>query len=204
MSALLEMLEGYERGLDGRNAAGITVGTLLLPDAGEENEIAEQLLSLAKKQEIPVRFVGKGDIINAGDMTVRILAPQRGSAYENGNASSVVAEVSVGSFKALFTGDVEGTGEKALLQEGSLGDVDVLKAAHHGSKNSTPELFLEMTKPEIAVISCGENNSYGHPHAQLLKRLDESGSLAARTDLLGAITVKVTDDGYTVTGHLKP
>ena len=61
-----------------------------------------------------------------------------------------------------------------------------------------------MTKPEIAVISCGENNSYGHPHAQLLKRLDESGSLAARTDLLGAITVKVTDDGYTVTGHLKP
>ncbi|WP_296835251.1 DNA internalization-related competence protein ComEC/Rec2 [Marvinbryantia sp.] len=204
VSALLEMLEGYERGLDGRNAAGITVGTLLLPDAGEENEIAEQLLSLAKKQEIPVRFVGKGDIINAGDMTVRILAPQRGSAYENGNASSVVAEVSVGSFKALFTGDVEGTGEKALLQEGSLGDVDVLKAAHHGSKNSTPELFLEMTKPEIAVISCGENNSYGHPHAQLLKRLDESGSLAARTDLLGAITVKVTDDGYTVTGHLKP
>lgn len=204
VSALLEVLEGYERGLGGRNAAGITVGGLLLPNAAEASEMKEQLLALAEKQEIPVRFVAKGDTIHAGEMTVRILSPQRESIYENSNAASVVAEVSVGTFRALFTGDVEGTGEAQLLQEGLLRDVDVLKAAHHGSKNSTPLLFLEQTKPELTVISCGEGNSYGHPHGELLARLAESNSRVARTDQQGAVTVGVSDGSYTVTGHLSP
>lgn len=201
VSALLEVLEGYERGLDGRNAAGITVGTLLLPDTAV-TETGEQLLALAEKQNIPVRFVGKGDTVNAGEMTVRILSPQRECVYENSNAASVVAEVSFGSFRALFTGDVEGSGETQLLQEGLLRDVDVLKAAHHGSKNSTPMLFLEQVKPELTVISCGEDNSYGHPHGELFARLAESNSRAVRTDQQGAVTVEVSDGGYTVSGHL--
>lgn len=202
VSALLEVLEGYERSLDGRNAAGITVGTLLLPDLVEIPELAQKLLVLAREQEITVRFVGRGDLISAGKMTMRILSPQREDVYENSNAASVVAEVQYGSFRALFTGDVEGTGEKQLLQEGLLRDVDVLKAAHHGSKNSTPLLLLEQTEPEITVISCGAGNSYGHPHEELLARLEAGGSFAVRTDLQGAVTVEVSDDGYTVSGHL--
>ncbi|SDF57873.1 DNA internalization-related competence protein ComEC/Rec2 [Marvinbryantia formatexigens] len=204
VSALLEILEGYERGLDGRNAAGITIGTLLLPEVDDTPELGQRLLALAEQQDIAVQFVGGGDVIRAGEMTVRVLAPQRGSVYENSNAASVVAAVEYGSFRALFTGDVEGTGEAQLLAEGLSGDVDVLKAAHHGSKNSTPMAFLAQTKPELTVISCGAGNSYGHPHKELLARLEESGSRVARTDLLGAVTVTVSGGGYTVTGHLSP
>lgn len=78
-----------------------------------------------------------------------------------------------GRFKALFTGDIEGEGENELFVElKERGEkYDVLKVAHHGSKNSTKEEFLEVISPKASVISCGKDNSYGHPHKELLKRL---------------------------------
>ena len=67
----------------------------------------------------------------------------------------------------------------------------MLKVAHHGSMYTTDEEFLNMIKPEIAVISCGRNNRYGHPHDQLLKRLDDVGTKVLRTDKSGAISINV-------------
>lgn len=198
ISGLLAVLRSYVRAMDGRNAAGLSVGTILLPEANLQtpSEGIAQIEDLARKLGIAVRFVKKGTTIQDGEMTVRILSPDETIRYEDTNAASAVAQISYGKFSALLTGDVQGEGEKALIESGLLKDVDVLKTAHHGSRNSTPAEFLELVRPELAVISCGRDNSYGHPHEELLRRLAGCGCEITRTDLQGAVTVRVTRDGY--------
>lgn len=205
ISGLLQILRSYEPGADLGNHAGITVREILLPCAGEGSEAELELRALAAELGIPVRNVGKGDLVTDGRMTVKLLSPARGASYENSNAASAVAQIRYRSFCALMTGDVEGAGEEALLEDGLLEDVDVLKAAHHGSMHSTPLEFLRRVAPEVTVISCKTGNSYGHPHAELLKRLEECESRVARTDLQGAVEVLVPENGagYTVTGYIK-
>ena len=93
----------------------------------------------------------------------------------------------------LLTGDVEGEGERALigeLRERGIGAVTVLKTAHHGSRNATSREFLAQVKPQIAVISCGRNNRYGHPHEELLERLRGGGTNVYLTPESGAVTVR--------------
>ena len=99
----------------------------------------------------------------------------------------------------LFTGDVEGTGEERLISSGLLQDYDVLKAAHHGSKNSGTEEFLRITEPEYVVISAGVDNRYGHPHAETLQRLDDAGCTVCSTQDNGAVMIR--SDGRNMTIH---
>ena len=76
----------------------------------------------------------------------------------------------------------------------SLEETDILKVAHHGSKNSTSEDFLRITKPKIAIISCGKANRYGHPHKEVLERLKAGGSQIRRTDEEGALIFSEEQD----------
>ena len=104
----------------------------------------------------------------------------------------------------LFTGDVEGEGEERLnkaLKDEKISDIDVLKVAHHGSKNSTSELFLQTVNPRVSIISCGENNRYGHPHKETLLRLDNSGSKVLVTKDCGAVSLQVTGKIFNVTKY---
>ena len=98
-----------------------------------------------------------------------------------------------GEFSALFTGDIGTNQEELLRQRGLLEEIDVLKAAHHGSKNSSCESFLQDTSPELTIISCGKDNLYGHPHAETLERLESARSDVRLTWEQGQITV--TDAG---------
>lgn len=97
----------------------------------------------------------------------------------------------------LLTGDIEGKGEAALTDKLARGYADtsweVLKAAHHGSKNSTGEEFLKIVKPQYAVISAGRENRYGHPHPETLERLKEAGACICSTQNLGAVTIQVVE-----------
>ncbi len=77
-----------------------------------------------------------------------------------------------------------------------------MKVAHHGSRNSTGERFLELAEPSVGVISCGKNSVYGHPHRELLERLEGAGCAIYRTDLDGAVTVKTDGKKYAVSGYL--
>lgn len=206
ISGLLEILEGYVPGLLGNNAAGITIGTIVLPIREEISEQQQKICELAQKNGIFVRFVQKGDILRENELTIRILSPQTGAAYENENAASMVAAVSYQGFRALLTGDVEGEAENALLSNGQEKEnlrADVLKAAHHGSRGSSSAAFLECARPEIICVSSGEDNRYGHPHTEFLERAAKTGSRIVRTDVCGAVTVTVKDGKYRVQTYLQ-
>lgn len=112
------------------------------------------------------------------------------------NDASVVLQLSAYGTTVLFTGDIEQAGEEELLQRG-LSAVDIVKVAHHGSKTSTSAPFLAAARPKIAVISAGEQNSYGHPAYDVIARLEQAGSSIMRTDRNGAITLVISSAGYT-------
>lgn len=108
------------------------------------------------------------------------------------NALSIVTLLQVGQVQFLLTGDLDAAGEQALIDRGLIGDVEVLKVGHHGSKTSTSESFLAVTRPEIAVISVGKNNSYRHPSPQVEAKLSQFGAKILRTDEQGEVVI-VTD-----------
>lgn len=109
------------------------------------------------------------------------------------NDRSIVVLLHIGQVSLLLTGDVEEPSELAMVRANLINEVDILKVAHHGSKTSTSQAFLDRARPEIAVISSGENNSYGHPSPEVLERLTESGALVLRTDQRG--TIAIVSDG---------
>lgn len=234
---------------------GVAIKNLVLPDLGAKSREGtyEELEALAKEQDIALRYLKKGDTLRHGKLRLTCLHPERGAEQES-NAASVVLYLEYGNFTALFTGDLEGSGEEKVrsLLEGSSGEemrsllegsggeemqglpqgsgeeevrsllegsggeemrslpqgsggermqglpeeresertgVTVLKVAHHGSKYSTKESFLEIVSPKIALISAGRDNSYGHPHAELLERLERCGSGVYITFETGAVTI---------------
>ena len=132
-------------------------------------------------------------------MKISCLGPQvtegRGS-----NENSMILSLEYGAFSMLFTGDTEGKGETELIRfleeqrrQGKDTEYTVLKTAHHGAGGSTPTAFLEQVRPTAALISVGIENSYGHPHPDTLKRLQQVGCLIYRTDEGGAI--QITSNG---------
>jgi competence protein ComEC len=157
-----------------------------------ESDLVE-LVDLAQKNKIDVVYIKKGDTIIDDKVNITCLHPDKSFRTASVNAYSTVLEFSYGSFQGLFVGDLEGDGEEGLNH---LIHYDLLKVAHHGSKNSTSNGFLLKTQPKISVISCAKKNRYGHPHQELLERLDTAGSKIVITSNCGAITVKT--DGKTI------
>ena len=102
----------------------------------------------------------------------------------------LVLKLVFGESSMLFTGDISQGIEKNLYNV----KADILKVAHHGSKDSTPEAFLEVIQPTLSVISCGERKVYGHPHEEALYRLAAVGSKVMTTAGKGAIVIEVGDE----------
>lgn len=141
------------------------------------------------------------DIYSVGELEITILGPL--DTYTDKNNNSIVARVDYGDTSLLMTGDASKKSESALVaQYASSGKLrcDVLKVGHHGSDSSTSENFLAAVKPTMAIISCGKDNKYGHPKAEILERLEASNITVYRTDLVGSI-VLITD-GVTITYQL--
>lgn len=136
--------------------------------------------------------VEAGDSFTFGDLKIEILAPITES--DDYNEMSIVFSVTYKDATVLFTGDTTVPVEKQMLDAGNLPDVDVLKTAHHGSSTSSYPEFIAEISPEIAVISCGTNNSYGHPHRETIELFDESEIKYYRTDYSG--TIYYYGDGY--------
>ena len=134
------------------------------------------------------------ETFSLGGAVVTVLGPRRD--YDDTNNTSIVLRVDFGETSFLFTGDMERDAEADLLSDGCDVSCTVLKVGHHGSSTSTSYPFLRAAMPEYAVISVGEDNSYGHPHEETLSRLYDAGCTVYRTDRLG--TVVAVSDGTDV------
>ncbi len=108
---------------------------------------------------------------------------------EDTNNTSIVLKMIYGNISFLFTGDLEHDAETRLVETGADLRADVLKVGHHGSDTSSSYLFLRSVLPQIGIISCGKDNSYGHPHKEILERFDQAETKILRTDERGSITV---------------
>ena len=131
-------------------------------------------------------FTKAGDeYLLSDNVKLKVIYPSSG--FSGGNPGSLVILLDCCGTKMLFTGDIAFETEDALISKGLVSDVDILKVAHHGSRYSSGNSFLEKTRPEISVISAGKNNRYGHPSPYTLKRLENTGSRIYRTDRSGAV-----------------
>lgn len=141
-----------------------------------------------------------GNTYKLADAKFTIIAPN--DDYEDANNSSVGIILEHGKKKFIFTGDAEEDAEADIVSNKIKISADVYKVNHHGSKTSSSSAFLKAIDPEYAVISCGENNEYGHPHAQTLNSLRTMGVKLFRTDEQGSIVA--TSDGKTITWNTSP
>lgn len=182
ISGVREMLQNQ--------SLGVEIHRLVLPPEEYHDEKLKELAGTAQENGTKVVTIGAGqEIKEENELILSCLGPEEDLRIEPGNAASLVLSLSYGDFDMLLTGDVEGKGEEALVESGHLKKYDVLKAAHHGSRNSGLEQFLEIVQPSVALVSAGADNRYGHPHEETLKRLDAAGCSVYSTQDNGAITV---------------
>lgn len=165
----------------------LSIEKLVLPDWQDMSSFSE-VINLAERCGIDTYRIEKGGTVVDGELLLTCLHPGGEDYTDNLNEGSMVLRLDYHDFSMLFTGDLEGETESKIA--GNYGDVDILKVAHHGSRNSTSEQFLQEVKPEICLISCGEDNRYGHPHEELLERLEMAGTTIFQTSLHGAITIQ--------------
>lgn len=163
---------------------------------GQEEQQNDSLVALLDycedKDDITMIPFGKGARIDKKDFSMIALAPENGIDYPNNNESSMVLSVQVDEVTFLFTGDIEGNTEKNLLKNG-IETYDILKVGHHGSRTSSTQEFLDQIQPSFGIISCGQNNSYGHPHKDVVKRLEKDGVVLYNTSTDGAIILEIND-----------
>lgn len=159
----------------------------------------ENLIDMAKENKINIRIVKAGDTLKLDKYTsFKILWPDINLLQDNPlNNNSIVAKLQYKSFSMLFTGDIEALAEKQIVSKYKKDELqaNILKVAHHGSKTSSINEFVEKVRPQISVIGVGENNKFGHPNLQTLETLKNYGSKVYRTDLGGEITIKVNKKG---------
>lgn len=199
VSGIQEMLENQ--------LFGIRITSLVLPPQEYHDEKLTGLARTASRDGTRILVMQPGDEItsdgNGEKLVLACIGPGGDLGAEPGNETSLVLDLSYGDFDMLFTGDVEGEGEQNLIDSGVLKEYDVLKAAHHGSKNSGTEEFLGLTKPSYAVISAGVDNRYGHPHAETIRRLQEAGCRVCSTQDNGAITIRTDGKTMKIYGFIK-
>ncbi len=149
------------------------------------------LVARARSEGVRIREPRTEPAFPFSGATIKVLAPDPAyTAREPGNNDSLALRLTYGSRSFLLTGDLERPIENQLLAEGAIGHTDVLKVAHHGSRTSSTEAFLDAASPAIALISAGYENSFGHPHPDVLARLEALHTTVLRTDLGGLATAR--------------
>lgn len=178
ISGLLEVLE-----------AGYPVRYLVLAEAVPRDDKWELLMSAAEKAGTEIVYVSAGDELGLENARMRCLYPLQDEICDDANGLSQVWALTANGLSVLLTGDIGAEQERLLLERKAVDDFVILKTAHHGSKNSSCEEFLAEISPDIAIISCGENNRYGHPHPETLERLEAAGSRICQTWEKGQICI---------------
>ena len=196
---------------------GFKIEHIFMAEQFRESELAEQIEAFQS-----IEYITAGNAMQMGDLQFEFLHPGADYSSTDANDESAVVYVTWNDFSALFTGDISEDAETEVLQNLNGRQVDLLKASHHGSKTASSQEFLDgifgqnqkgaLTadstedgfQTQTAVISCGANNRYGHPHQEVLERLENMGIVVYRTDQSGCIqVVSQGEDGYQVYPFLK-
>lgn len=171
------------------------VNSIYMPETTSDNTAFTNLLRSCNTKNIDINYLYKGDYISINDSTLlEVLSPSY--IQDDSNLNSLVLKLNFKDKSFLFTGDSETSNELDILNNFQLDDVDFLKVAHHGSSSSTNTEFLNKITPDVAAISCGYKNQYGHPHQSTLDNLSDLNISTYRTDLNGDLVFY--SDGETI------
>lgn len=162
-----------------------SVSQIYSPVTEYDSDAFQALLKYAGRQGVELAVPEAGDVFYVGIASVQFISPSR--VYENENDLSLVVRIVYGNTSFLFTGDAEWDAEHDMVDSGYELSADLLKVGHHGSDSSSSYVFLREVMPTYAVISVGEDNTYGHPTEDVLSRLRDAGTEIYRTDLHGDI-----------------
>ena len=176
--------EDHIGGLSGALNA-CTVGKVYSPVTEYDSKTFNSFIKYVHIQGLEVTVPTVGNIFNLGSATVQFLSPKY--MYANTNDTSIVVKIVYGNTSFIFTGDAEWEPEHDMVDSGYDLSATLLKVGHHGSNSSSCYVFLREIMPQYAVISVGEDNSYGHPTEDTLSRLRDVGAIVYRTDLHGDI-----------------
>lgn len=171
--------------------------TVIMPDYEKDTKTYQELVDVIHDKNMKITYPVVGEQYALGEAKFTIIAPNSNSYGGNANDYSVAILLEYGKNRFLFTGDAEEASETEMLSNGIELSADVYKVAHHGSRSASTQEFLNAVQPKYAVISCGEGNSYGHPHAEVLNRLRSMGVEVFRTDEQGSIIA--SSDGENIT-----
>lgn len=192
----------------------LKVRKIIIGTQPKVTSIYENVLRIAKEKNIPIIMLVQGETIKVENIEFEILFPSEElEMQEDLNNNSLVIRMDYYDVSMLLTGDIESETEKILLEDyknsekivknnrnkkeilENVLDIDILKVAHHGSKTSSIQEFLESATPKIALISLGIDNKFGHPNADVIKRLEELGAQIYRTDEYGEIRLRISNKG---------
>lgn len=175
--------------------------TVFLTDYSKDTRTYEEVLEAVEQEDCERINPQVGDTYRFGAAEMIIIAPNR-TDYESANDGSIGLILQNGGHRFFFAGDAEEEAEYDILENGIHIGADVYKVSHHGSRSSSMEELVEAVDPEFAVISCGEKNDYGHPHAATLNTLRRMGIKVFRTDEQG--TIVCTSDGTDLRWNMSP
>jgi len=171
----------------------IQIKNLYLPYHGRDEEMIQSLAALGENRGACVQYLTEGDVMKVGKLSITCLYPGKDDVPTDVNGESQVLKMDYGDCHMLFTGDMGEREEQILLEKKKdplLSEVNVLKTAHHGSKYSSSQSFLDAVSPVWAVISYGQGNSYGHPHKEVLERFNERSVTVFGTGMSGAVRLE--------------
>ena len=210
LSALSKIMPFYDRSIDllvvtnpdKDHIAGFVdvikdfkVGAMLIPGTFNDTAVYKTLLSVAEEAGVRIILGRRGEKVTlGGGAYIDVLFPDRDVSGLDTNTGSLIAKLVYGKTSMLLTGDApSGTEEYLIRLDGDKLKSDILKVAHHGSKTSVSQAFYGVVNPQMAAISVGAGNSYGHPNKETLDMLNQFGIKILRTDQLG--TINFVSDG---------
>lgn len=179
-----------------------SVGNVYLSMDGSKPSESDRLLQIATEKGIAATRLIAGDELMIGGAVIDVIWPLANTPQLSDNDLSLVMRIAFGERSFLFTGDIEKVAESELAKSGELLRSDVLKVAHHGSRTSSSKEIILMIKPQISIISVGRRSLFGHPHAEVVKTLTESGTKIMKTGTYGTITISTDGNDLNVTTYV--
>ena len=180
------------------NNDDIKVENMYLPIFAKNNLKYKNIIDLCKEKDVSLNYLKSGDSIVLDDIEIFVLNPIENDEFEKKdiNEQSLTFILNYKNLKTMFTGDIGKTAEDKILKkyDNFNMDVDILKVAHHGSRNSSLEDFIKKVKPEISIVSSGKNNQYNHPHKETIDILNKYNSKIILTKDSGEIDIILEND----------